>query len=161
MNKTRAQLAAWSQLVVILLAGCDADPKSESMEQIDLDTYRWRNRLLIVFADSRQDNEFRQQAEMWSGQERGVEGRDMVLMHLLLEEAGEIGSSQISPEAAAGLRRRTDVPAEGFCVLLIGKDGGVKLRSSKPVSPDEVFALIDAMPMRQAELKRKRQSDGP
>lgn len=43
-----------------------------------------------------------------------------------------------------------------FEVRLIGKDGGEKLRSATPVTMTAVFALIDSMPMRQAEMERAR-----
>jgi len=39
-------------------------------------------------------------------------------------------------------------------VLLIGKDGGVKLRSKAPIAPRTLVETIDAMPMRQDELQR-------
>ena len=42
-----------------------------------------------------------------------------------------------------------------FEVLLIGKDGGVKLRRDKPVAAFEITALIDTMPMRQDEMRRR------
>jgi len=126
------------------------------MASVDLDSYRWRNRLLLVFAESRRDTRLEQQTAMWRGQERGVEERDMVLMLLLSEEPGQIGQEPVSTNAAARLRRRTGVPAEGFAVVLIGKDGGVKLRSSQPVSTQEIFARIDAMPMRRSEMRREK-----
>jgi hypothetical protein len=47
---------------------------------------------------------------------------------------------------------RTSFGAEGFEVLLIGKDGGVKLRQQEPVGTDVLFAVIDAMPMRRQEM---------
>ncbi len=45
-------------------------------------------------------------------------------------------------------------PAAGgtFEVVLIGRDGGEKLRANAPVPPAELFALIDTMPMRRAEM---------
>ena len=42
-----------------------------------------------------------------------------------------------------------------FTAVLIGKDGGEKFRSNEPVRPAQLFAIIDAMPMRQAELRKK------
>jgi hypothetical protein len=42
-----------------------------------------------------------------------------------------------------------------FTVVLVGKDGTEKYRSEKPVPAKVLFALIDQMPMRQSELKRK------
>jgi hypothetical protein len=44
-------------------------------------------------------------------------------------------------------------PRRRQSVRLIGKDGGVKLDRDTPVAVAELFALIDAMPMRRAERK--------
>lgn len=41
----------------------------------------------------------------------------------------------------------------GFQVLLIGKDGGVKLRDRRPITADRIIALIDTMPMRRREAR--------
>ena len=41
-----------------------------------------------------------------------------------------------------------------FTLLLVGKDGGVKLRRHAVTSPAEIAALIDTMPMRQEEMRR-------
>ncbi len=41
----------------------------------------------------------------------------------------------------------------GFQVLLIGKDGGVKMRSATPVAAERILSLIDSMPMRQQEMR--------
>jgi hypothetical protein len=57
-------------------------------------------------------------------------------------------------------RRERDVRVEvrlgarAFRLQLIGRDGGVKLEAARPVAPAEIWALIDAMPMRQAERRR-------
>ncbi|MHA4842598.1 DUF4174 domain-containing protein [Flavitalea antarctica] len=40
-----------------------------------------------------------------------------------------------------------------FNVLLIGKDGGVKATWNRLINTNELFALIDAMPMRKSEMK--------
>jgi len=62
----------------------------------------------------------------------------------------------VTPKEAA-----RDWPAAGqpasdrFRVLLIGKDGGVKLRRDRPVDPAELEALIDTMPMRRQEREAR------
>lgn len=43
-----------------------------------------------------------------------------------------------------------------FTVILIGKDGTEKLRRNEILPPDELFAIVDAMPMRKAEMRRKQ-----
>ncbi len=61
----------------------------------------------------------------------------------------------ITPEAARRDRPELGVTAEAaFEVLLVGKDGGVKLRRDKPLAASEITALIDTMPMRRNEMKR-------
>ncbi|HEY0786395.1 MAG TPA: DUF4174 domain-containing protein [Acidobacteriaceae bacterium] len=54
----------------------------------------------------------------------------------------------------AAARARFDVSPGRFLVLLLGEDGGVKLRSSSPVSVDRLNALIDSMPTRKREMQR-------
>ena len=61
----------------------------------------------------------------------------------------------ITPEAARRERPELGVdPQARFELLLIGKDGGVKLRRDKPVAASEITALIDTLPMRRDEMRR-------
>lgn len=46
--------------------------------------------------------------------------------------------------------------ASRFTFILVGRDGGEKLRSSDVVSAEKLFGLIDAMPMRKNEVERSR-----
>lgn len=47
--------------------------------------------------------------------------------------------------------------ARPFTVLLVGKDGGEKLRSDSVVVATTLFNTIDAMPMRKSEIKHNGQ----
>lgn len=61
----------------------------------------------------------------------------------------------ITPESARRERSELGVDSQAaFEVLLIGKDGQVKLRRAKPVAVSELTALIDTMPMRQREMRQ-------
>jgi len=42
-----------------------------------------------------------------------------------------------------------------FTVVLIGKDGGEKLRREEGANLGEIFGLIDTMPMRRREMRGK------
>ena len=53
-------------------------------------------------------------------------------------------------------KRHQVVLAEPFTVILIGKDGGEKYRSANLLTTGKLFAIIDAMPMRRAEMKRSK-----
>ncbi len=52
-------------------------------------------------------------------------------------------------DTAPSLRRKFRLPA-GFTAILIGKDGGEKLRRAKPFPTALLERTIDAMPMRRA-----------
>ena len=63
--------------------------------------------------------------------------------------------------ALAGLNERDFVVqiqfgTKSFSVVLIGKDGGEKLRRATPLSPEELFAIVDARPMRRAEMRGQK-----
>ena len=53
------------------------------------------------------------------------------------------------------LFRKYHIAEQDFTVLLIGLDGGVKLKQSNLLTRQELFDRIDSMPMRRAELKSK------
>lgn len=51
------------------------------------------------------------------------------------------------------IRADYQVPEDQFLAVLVGKDGEVKQASAHPVTAAELFAIIDAMPMRRQEMK--------
>lgn len=46
------------------------------------------------------------------------------------------------------------VSHEDYMGWLVGKDGGIKQTYTKPAAPEDIFRLIDSMPMRQREMKQ-------
>lgn len=53
----------------------------------------------------------------------------------------------------SSLRRRFHIDPADFTVILLGKDGGEKLRLHKPVTLKALTDLIDTMPMRRQETR--------
>jgi len=74
-------------------------------------------------------------------------------------EEGEsfIGKSPISDATAGSLRNQFNIKSGQPTVILVGKDGGEKPRSTGYVPIEDIFSLIDAMPMRQAEMRERRE----
>jgi hypothetical protein len=46
------------------------------------------------------------------------------------------------------------IPTKNFEVFLIGLDGGIKIKQTKPITLEELYQKIDAMPMRRSELRK-------
>ena len=42
-----------------------------------------------------------------------------------------------------------------FEAVLVGKDGGEKLRTDTPITPERLFETVDAMPMRRQEMRQR------
>jgi hypothetical protein len=96
---------------------------------------------LIVVVGRPDDARVRSQTNMLARARGALVERDVVVQSL-------------SPDAARRERPELGVAATtAFEVLLVGKDGGVKLRRQAPVDPHEINALIDTMPMRREEMK--------
>jgi hypothetical protein len=117
---------------------------------VDLSHYRWKNRLLLVFSASREA--YKEQFLLLEGLEPDFEDRDLLLGKFLEGETGELDGLPASTEDPAKLRTHLDIHDARFAVVLIGKDGGEKFRSHEPVSMENLFERIDAMPMRRQEI---------
>ena len=58
-------------------------------------------------------------------------------------------------EKESKLWKQYKIQSSDFTVLLIGKDGFEKHRTLQLLQTNELFGMIDAMPMRQSEMRRK------
>lgn len=117
-----------------------------------LDDYKWKKRLLLVFAPQ-EDPAYQKQIQLFKEQQVGFEQRDLLIVQLLIEGTSRIDTQPISPVLAAQIRDRFKVEQQNFQVILVGKDGTTKRRDRSIVPPEVVFGEIDAMPMRQQEMR--------
>ncbi len=85
--------------------------------------------------------------------------RDLVAVAVLSkwQDGDEDFSNTRAPLSDPGeqqsLRRRFHIHPSDFTVILLGKDGGEKFRSHTPVAIDQLTRIVDAMPMRQQEMR--------
>lgn len=121
------------------------------VETLDLDAYRWQNRIILVFAPAAGDTVYAQQLAAFATREAELADRDLLIGRFPADEQGSFAGQPVAQSGGATLRERYDVAAGDFGLILIGKDGGVKLSADEPVSTARLFELIDSMPMRQQE----------
>ncbi len=121
------------------------------VETIDLDAYRWQNRIVLIFAPTAGDTLYAQQLAIFATREAELAERDLLLGRFPADEQGSFAGQPVAQAGGAALRARYDLQAEDFALILIGKDGSVKLTVEEPVSTVRLFDLIDGMPMRQQE----------
>lgn len=111
-----------------------------------LEDFRWKKRLLVVSGNPGGLRE--KLAEL----QPELESRDVELFFL--------NDPKIDKALAAQLVERLKVRPELAEVILLGKDGRTTLRwKAAEFTPAALFAKIDAMPMRQAEMRERKAGD--
>ena len=128
------------------VAAWDADRRQVfDASDIALDDFKWRARPVVIFADSPLDPAFETQIDFLLSEIDDVTERDIVMI------------TDTDPDTLSELRKK--LRPRGFMLVLIGKDGGVKLRKPFPWDMREIGRTIDKMPMRQREIQERR-ADG-
>jgi hypothetical protein len=115
-----------------------------------IEDYRWSHRLIFVFTGVESQPGL---VEQLIAEKKAIDERDIRWFFwspecLKTNESGIKGRESL-PRDLLRYREETKAATE---VVLVGKDGGVKLRSEK-LDLDAIFRLIDSMPMRQAEMR--------
>ena len=118
---------------------------------------QWEKRPLLLFAKSRSFAPLDRQVDLLRDYRPDLEDRDMVVLSTTgnQETSAAIGYVPINRGTARQLRKKYEPDSKGLTVILIGKDGGEKARWKQVVDPQEIFDLIDSMPMRQDELRQQ------
>ena len=80
--------------------------------------------------------------------------RDLLVIQLFRHGQSFIGDRPVPVGEAEQMRLQLDVDPDDKVLVLIGKDGGIKRRASLRTDLGEIFRQIDAMPMRQYEMRK-------
>lgn len=106
-----------------------------------LEDYQWKNRLLILVAKEENPKK-NTQSKIFAKEEAALNDCELIVLHKPSGDEELLSAFHIEPAF------------EG--VLLIGKDGGLKFKKPFLVEPETIFSIIDQMPMRRAEMRRKQ-----
>jgi hypothetical protein len=116
-------------------------------ERDPLSRYRWTIRVLVVLAADPEGRDLAEQRRQIESLKDGAAERELVVVQPPAGSAEE-----------KALRIQLGLGNEPFQAVLVGKDGGAKLRAAKPITALELMATIDAMPMRQNEMRQRARS---
>lgn len=129
---------------------------SQNLFSQDIGGHSWKNRLLILVTDSPDNTDLVTQVEIFQDEIYGLDERKLLIYQLNpgSKRTGLDLSKEWLPDPDDRYRnfQRGD---NKFELILIGLDGGIKSRWTEPVKCEEIFGLIDGMPMRRAELRNQ------
>ena len=109
---------------------------------------------MLLFAPNDESIPFKSMQRALTVNGPAVKDRDLVVFQVLEAGKSTMNSEPITNHAVQWLQEKFEISRGRFTVILVGKDGGIKLKQSEQTSLDDIFVLIDAMPMRQEEMRR-------
>ena len=118
-------------------------------------SHQWEHRVLLILTDNKDDVTIQNQIKELQTQKSGLAGRKLIIYQVKKQQYKN-GLKPGDWKKSTKLYKTYKSNNAAFEVILIGLDGGIKLRQNHLLSCEELFKTIDVMPMRKAELKRKR-----
>ena len=136
--------------VMFLVTGAAALGPAQAMAA-ELSDYRWERRPLLLFAPAENDPRLVEATRRIEASRCDFIDRDMVLGRIVTEGTSTLDGHVVDPTQAQRLISEFGIGADSFSVVLIGKDGGEKLRVAGVPDLQAIYAVIDGMPMRARE----------
>jgi hypothetical protein len=156
LRPSNSKIAFFISYAIILFIVLSFFGNQDAMSMVmDFDQFKWKYRLLFLFASDRNDPFFSCLQQEISARKNEVDDRNLVIFEILESGPSRMDTTQIDPRTAASLRKHFDLPPKTFMLILLGKDGGIKLKRNDRVKLEEIFSLIDSMPMRKDEMRQK------
>jgi predicted DNA-binding protein (UPF0278 family) len=123
-----------------------------------LEELRWKNRVLIVKGSRVNSPAFDEQIGKFKSSKEVLKERKIAIYQVeeglfkFIDYTDKLRDN--SGKVRNVLRKGLLDNSKEFEVILIGLDGGVKLKKSHILSIEELFRTIDSMPMRSNELRK-------
>jgi hypothetical protein len=118
----------------------------------ELSDYLWNRRPLLLFAPVESDPRLVETMRRIETSRCDLLDRDMVLGLIVTEGTSTLDGQVVDTNQAQQLLSEFGIGADSFSVVLIGKDGGEKLRINDVPDLQAIYAVIDGMPMRGREM---------
>jgi hypothetical protein len=112
--------------------------------EVDLDSYRWVIRPIVVFADTPNDPQFVRQMQFLAEEPQALVERNVVVI------------TDTDPAARSDVRMR--LRPRGFSLVIMDKDGEVKRRNPSAWRVRDITHTIDRFPLRRQEILEQRPS---
>ena len=135
---------ALAGIVGLSASAQDGEPMVSALDvrpaiDLQLADFLWANRLIVVFADTELDPAFQKQIALLLEHPNDLIVRDVIVI------------TDTNPATPSAIRRK--LRPRGFGLVLVDKDGLVKLRKPAPWDVREISRSIDKTELRRQEVR--------
>ncbi len=143
--------------ICFIILGCLALIKVEGQ---NLDKHRWQNRILIFKTTDAKNAKYQRQLKEFKNSFAGLRERKIILYQIIGSRYQLIDYEQRNQhniwQDVKMVNNRIIDKLTDFEVILIGLDGGIKLKQTELLSEQGLYKIIDRMPVRLEELRNKQ-----
>ena len=150
MLRNQRHFIAGALALIILAASAAWIPAQAAAAE--LGDYLWQRRPLLVFAPTQSDPRLVETVGRIAATGCDFADRDMVLGRIVADGTSTLDGQVVDTSQAQQLFSQFGIGADSFSVVLIGKDGGEKLRVGDVPDLQAIYSVIDGMPMRGREM---------
>ena len=143
MNRMRPAglwiVALWA---LLSLSNMESVANQQKSLKALLDEKKDHRRVVLLYGRQAAQGHLIDQQQIFRTAQAGMDERDIDVIVTIDYEMAE-------PDRQYLMAHFHFVPSDDFAGYLIGKDGTMKHKFTTPISTKELFALVDAMPMRR------------
>lgn len=154
--KSRINMAGksgiWRLATVLVALVTNTALGSGTAVAAELSDYRGERRPLLVFAATDSDPRLVETLSRIEASRCDFVARDMIVGQVVSAGNSTLDGQVIDADQSRRLFDQYAIGENAFSVLLIGKDGGEKLRINGIPDLRSIYAVIDGMPMRSREM---------
>lgn len=141
---------------LICIISCMFLTQSIQSQQFNLSDFQWKNRLLLVIGHDETSEKYIEQLEEFNSSKEELNERRLLIIEIQ-KDRYRIYDKSKEWIVSKSLFKKYSRTKGDFEVLLIGLDGGVKVRKNDVVKVGRLNQTIDSMPMRISEMRSKNE----
>jgi hypothetical protein len=115
-----------------------------------LAAYKGKQWLLLIFAPDEADAAYREQQKLLDSEEAACDDRNLVIAKLFANGESNFAGTQTASSLPSELRTLFGIAEDEFAVLLLDKEGTLKLHHREVTPPAQLFDVIDRTPELQS-----------
>jgi len=124
----------------------------------NLEKHTWKNRILIIKTVDAESEKYKEQITAFKNSREEFIDRKLILYKIVnhnftltnYKNSSLNYSGKVSRKLAESMLNKN----ENFEIILIGLDGGIKLQQTEILTKQDLFSIIDSMPMRSNEIRK-------